>query len=54
MNRNISVSDFDNAYFLHDLARRHIEKWARNGDIKLLKIAHDLKIEASFYLKAKT
>lgn len=51
---NMSVSDFDKAYFLHDLARLHLKKWAINGDIKLLKIAHDLKIEASFYLKGKS
>lgn len=51
--KNLSVSDFDRAYYLHDLARLHIEKWKKNGDIKLLKIAHDLKVEASFYLKGE-
>jgi hypothetical protein len=50
MKRNLSVQAFDKAYFLHDLARLHLEKWQKTGDIKLLKIAHDLKVEAAFYL----
>ncbi len=50
MLKNLSVKNFDKAYFLHDLARLHLEKWKKTGDIKLLKIAHDLKIEAAFYL----
>jgi len=51
MKRNLSVQVFDKAYFLHDLARLHLEKWQKTGDIKLLKIAHDLKMEASLYME---
>jgi hypothetical protein len=36
--------------YLHHLAQLHIDKWTINGDVKLLKIAHDLKIEASLCL----
>lgn len=50
MKRNLSVQAFDKAYFLHDLARLHLKKWEKTGDIKLLKIAHDLKNEAAFYM----
>jgi len=50
MKRNLSVKNFDKAYFLHDLARLHLKQWETTGDIKLLKIAHDLKIEAAFYI----
>jgi hypothetical protein len=49
--RNMTVNEFERAYYLFDLARLHLEKWERNGDIKLLKIAHDLKNEAKLWLK---
>ena len=35
--------------YLRQLAQLHIEKWKTNGNIKLLKIAHDLKIEAALW-----
>ena len=35
--------------WLKELARLHREKWQKTGDIKLLKIAYDLEIEATFW-----
>jgi hypothetical protein len=49
--QNMTVYAFERAYYLFDLARLHLEKWERNGDIKLLKIAHDLKVEAKLWLE---
>ena len=39
------------AIWLHQLADLHRSKWLQNGDIKLLKIAHDLDIEASLWAR---
>ena len=35
--------------WLETLVKLHREKWERTGDIKLLKIAHDLEIEAGYW-----
>ena len=35
--------------WLITLAKMHRDKWVTTGDIKLLKIAHDLEIEASYW-----
>jgi len=49
--QNLTVHNFERAYYLFDLARLHLEKWELTGDIKLLKIAHDLKVEGGLWLK---
>ena len=49
--KNLSVAAFDKAYYLFDLARLHREKWQKTGDIKLLKIAHDLEQEGKLYME---
>jgi uncharacterized protein YihD (DUF1040 family) len=35
--------------WLQELAQLHREKWQKTGDIKLLKIAYDLEIEAGHW-----
>lgn len=37
------------AVWLFNLAQLHRDKWSRTGDIKLLKIAHDLDREATLW-----
>jgi hypothetical protein len=42
-------TDANRRAWLEKLAALHLEKWEKTGDIKLLKIAYDLKIESSYW-----
>jgi len=37
--------------WLRHLAQLHRDKWQTTGDVKLLKIAHDLEIESTYWSK---
>jgi hypothetical protein len=44
-----SQQERERGQWLRHLAQLHRDKWQTTGDIKLLKIAHDLDIEAKHW-----